>query len=161
VLLFGINCFVSARNGAVAGDNPWKSYGLEWATSSPPPAYNFLYLPTVRDRFELWSAAPDQPVVTGLRSDVRETLVTKLMDADPDHRAELPRPTIWPFALAAANAIGIITAIFTPLGIPLGFVLAAITLIGWFWPKPPHRELLEPPDRGGPPLVLETEAPLR
>lgn len=143
VLLFGINVIVSAKQGALAGDNPWKSYGLEWSTSSPPPPYNFAYLPTVRDRFELWTAAPDQPVVSGLRSDVRETLVTKLMDADPDHRSELPRPTIWPFLLAVATAIGVNVAIFTPLGVPLGFVLAAIALIGWFWPKKPHRELLE------------------
>ena len=143
VLLFVINALVSARRGEVAGDDPWGSFSLEWATSSPPAPYNFAYLPTTRDRYEIWTAAPDQPVVSGLSSTKRETLVTKLMDAEPDHIAELPRPTIWPFLVALASGIGIITAIFTPWGVPLGMVLVAFALIGWFWPHPPHRELLE------------------
>ena len=31
----------SLRHGALAGDNPWNAWTLEWATSSPPPAHNF------------------------------------------------------------------------------------------------------------------------
>jgi cytochrome c oxidase subunit I+III len=143
LLIYVINVIVSLRRGAVAGNDPWKSFSLEWSTTSPPPDYNFDYLPTTRDRYELWSAAPDQPHVSGLPADKRTTLITKLMDAEPDHIHELPRATIWPFLLAVANAVGIITAIFTPWGIPLGMLLAAIPLIRWFWPYPPHRELLE------------------
>jgi cytochrome c oxidase subunit I+III len=142
-LVYAINIVVSARSGAPAGDNPWGSFGLEWATSSPPPAYNFLYLPTVRDRDELWTMAPDQPVVGGLRADVREVLVTRLLDAEPDHRSETPKPTIVPFLVACASAIGVTVAIFTPWGVPIGFVLAALALLGWFWPRAPHRELIE------------------
>ena len=33
--------------GAPAGDNPWDAPTLEWATSSPPPAYNFARIPVV------------------------------------------------------------------------------------------------------------------
>jgi cytochrome c oxidase subunit I+III len=143
VLLFMVNAWNSARHGAIAGDNPWGSFGLEWATTSPPPPYNFLYIPTTRDRYELWSMSDDQPLVSGLRSDRREVLITKLMDAEPDHRLETPRPTIWPFLVAFATTIGIVTAIFTPWGVPIGFALAGITLVGWFWPKPPHHELME------------------
>jgi len=65
------------------------------------------------------------------------------MDADLDHRNESPHPTIWPVVLAGGAGVGIITAIFTPWGVPVGMVLAAIALTGWFWPRPPHRELLE------------------
>ncbi|MCA1644377.1 MAG: cytochrome c oxidase subunit I [Chloroflexi bacterium] len=35
------------RRGREAGDNPWNAWTLEWATSSPPPAYNFAALPTI------------------------------------------------------------------------------------------------------------------
>ncbi|HEX2121725.1 MAG TPA: cytochrome c oxidase subunit I [Thermoanaerobaculia bacterium] len=143
LLLYALNVFVSARSGIPAGDDPWKSFGLEWFTSSPPPPYNFLYLPTTRDRYELWTMAPDQPLVSGLSAHKREVLITQLMDAEPDHRIESPGPTIWPFFAAVALAAGIITAIFTPWGIPLGLVLAAIALTGWFWPQRPHHELLE------------------
>src|SRR5437588_3137322 len=37
----------SLRRGAAAGDNPWHGWTLEWATSSPPPAYNFVALPAI------------------------------------------------------------------------------------------------------------------
>jgi heme/copper-type cytochrome/quinol oxidase subunit 1 len=31
----------SFYNGKVAGANPWRALTLEWATTSPPPAWNF------------------------------------------------------------------------------------------------------------------------
>jgi cytochrome c oxidase subunit 1 len=41
VLVFIINFFVSRSQNVRAGDDPWEGNTLEWATSSPPPAYNF------------------------------------------------------------------------------------------------------------------------
>jgi len=35
------NMVHSYRRGLVAGDDPWEAYTLEWATTSPPPSYNF------------------------------------------------------------------------------------------------------------------------
>jgi len=37
----------SLRYGAKAGANPWRAYGLEWQTSSPPPTENFATTPVV------------------------------------------------------------------------------------------------------------------
>jgi cytochrome c oxidase subunit 1 len=42
------NVFVSRRSGAPAGDDPWRGNTLEWATTSPPPPYNFERLPAIR-----------------------------------------------------------------------------------------------------------------
>ena len=75
-----------SRAGAAAADNPWDAGTLEWATSSPPPNSNFLRPPTVAGREPLWDNPPDQPVVVGLRADVRDVLVTHVLDAEPDHR---------------------------------------------------------------------------
>ncbi|HVB77886.1 MAG TPA: cytochrome c oxidase subunit I [Candidatus Nitrosotalea sp.] len=41
VLLFFINVIWSLRNGEIAGDDPWDGNTMEWATTSPPPPYNF------------------------------------------------------------------------------------------------------------------------
>ncbi|MFN8529243.1 MAG: cytochrome c oxidase subunit I [Anaerolineae bacterium] len=36
------NVFISLRSGKRAGANPWRALTLEWQTSSPPPAHNFI-----------------------------------------------------------------------------------------------------------------------
>ncbi|MDP2350646.1 MAG: cytochrome c oxidase subunit I, partial [Chloroflexota bacterium] len=41
MLPFFWNVLISLRNGKFAGDDPWEGNTLEWATSSPPPPYNF------------------------------------------------------------------------------------------------------------------------
>jgi cytochrome c oxidase subunit 1 len=48
VLPFLWNVFVTLRKPADAPDDPWDGYSLEWATTSPPPVYNFDHLPPVR-----------------------------------------------------------------------------------------------------------------
>ena len=135
VLVFIFNSLRSMRAGAVAGANPWGASTLEWAAASPPPAYNFLYLPTVDGRDTLWTRAEDQPVVVGLRSDVRDMLVTKMLDAEPDLKVEFPDSSIWPLLAALSVTAMFIASIFNPWGAVVGAVPVFITLTGWFWPK--------------------------
>jgi cytochrome c oxidase subunit I len=62
VLIFAYNFIVSYWRGKVAGDDPWDAWTLEWATSSPPPVYNFEELPEVHSRRPLWDLKhPDDP----------------------------------------------------------------------------------------------------
>ncbi|HVB63243.1 MAG TPA: cytochrome c oxidase subunit I [Nitrolancea sp.] len=46
-LLFVWSLVESLRTGEPAGDNPWNAWTLEWATTSPPPPYNFATMPPV------------------------------------------------------------------------------------------------------------------
>jgi len=134
VLLFVANVAWTLGRGAPAGADPWGADTLEWSVPSPPPAYNFVYLPVVESRTPLWTT-PTPAVVTGLRTDVPEVLVTDAIDATPDHRHVLDGPSMWPLLTALASGIGVIVAIFTAWGVTLGAVLLLITLTGWFWPR--------------------------
>jgi cytochrome c oxidase subunit 1 len=135
ILLFTINLLVSLRRGKVAGPNPWDASSLEWATSSPPPPYNFPHIPVVSSRTPLWDAGETLPVVTGLRVDDKELLLTTVMSARPDIREPVAEPSIWPFISAVTVSIVFISAIFSPWAVLFGSVPIAIALIAWFWPK--------------------------
>ncbi len=39
--VFIVNLYESARARVPAGPNPWQAHTLEWATSSPPPRFNY------------------------------------------------------------------------------------------------------------------------
>jgi cytochrome c oxidase subunit 1 len=119
-----------------AGDNPWGSDSLEWATSSPPPNYNFFRIPTVASRNPLWDPRRHElPVVTGLRSDRRETLITTMLDAEPDNVTVLPGPTYWPLIAALATSVAFIGVMFSTIWVPVGGFLTFLAIVGWLWPR--------------------------
>jgi cytochrome o ubiquinol oxidase subunit 1 len=52
ILGFIIQIAVSIKNRDKLRDttgDPWDGRTLEWSTSSPPPAYNFAFTPSVHD----------------------------------------------------------------------------------------------------------------
>ena len=59
------NVYVSLRRGEPAGDNPWDAWTLEWATTSPPPDYNFVTVPPIRSARPLYDLAHPAPVRGG------------------------------------------------------------------------------------------------
>jgi heme/copper-type cytochrome/quinol oxidase subunit 1 len=134
-LLFFIDAIRSLRSGAIAGDNPWDAPTLEWATSSPPPSYNFARLPIVTGPNPLWEERDTMAVATGLRVDRREILVSSVGDAVPEARESSARNSIWPLVTAIATSIMLVWSIFTPWAIVWGSIPVAAALIGWFWPK--------------------------
>src|SRR4051812_25934217 len=145
VLIFIGNALRSSRSGMLAGENPWGAGTLEWATASPPPAYNFERPPVVRARDPLWEPIAEPPAeptqVTGLAERAREGLVTTVLDAMPSHRLVFPQPTVWPFVSAITVTVMFIGSIFTPWAVVWGAVPVTIAVTLWFWPK--HREKLE------------------
>ncbi len=134
-IVFIANALLSRKRGEVSGDDPWHADTLEWAAASPPANYNFEYLPVCTSRSPLWEAPDERAVVTGLRNDRREALVTTLMDGEPHHRFVLPRPSIWPLLTAIAVTVGFAGSVFNGWYIYWGAGLTAIGLIGWFWPR--------------------------
>lgn len=147
-LLTVVNAIYALSRGKAAGNNPWNADTLEWATSSPPPTYNFRVLPVVRSRHPLWedpelmAQQREQGADLGILAreeidpDRREIMTTTFADAIPQGRELLPAPSIWPFLAAVATVVIFVGLMFTLWAFPVGCLLFFITMIGWHWPYP-------------------------
>jgi cytochrome c oxidase subunit I+III len=140
VAVYLVNAWLSWRGGAEAGDNPFDADSLEWATSSPPPKYNFLRIPTVAGRYPIWNTTEETPVVGGLRIDIREQLSTSIVDAAPEHKYTVAGPSILPLVLAAAAFVFFCGLIFTPWTLLFGLAAGFVALVLWFWIGAPRSE---------------------
>jgi cytochrome c oxidase subunit I+III len=148
LLTFVANVVIALRSGPAAPADPWGGETLEWATASPPPAYNFAHIPVARGRSALWAAGAQLPVVTGLDQAKREVLISTVVDGVPDSRHEQPGPTIAPLLLGLATGVTFIAGIFTPWAFVVGPVLGYFALLWWAWPRgnpPGAHEVVEVP----------------
>ncbi len=141
-LVFLGNLAYSLWKGPAAGDNPWGASTLEWSVSSPPPAYNFARIPTVRGREPLWEQDADEitKLDSGARGavllDGRETLGTSVMDGADEGVMHMPGDSPWPLVLASALMllfVGVMLGAFWPVA--LGAAATVVALGAWFWPS--------------------------
>jgi cytochrome c oxidase subunit I len=146
VLLLVINVVRSRMRGAPAGPNPWDGPTLEWATSSPPPPYNFAVIPTVGSRHPLWEKRLEE----GGRSVLDEgptleaektTLETSPLDGQLTDVLRMPEDTLYPVlhALAVMATFYGLLVRSTWLSVA-GAVLVLALTIGWLWPAAPGPE---------------------
>jgi cytochrome c oxidase subunit I+III len=137
-----VNYVTSLRRGEPAGNDPWGGETLEWASSSPPPEYNFVTIPTVRSREPMW----DQPELrTGAQpvdqggyplEEGHETLSTSLLDGTPQAVVHMPHASPWPFALTLALTVLLYGILLDVLVVTtIGALGSVVGLMGWFWPK--------------------------
>jgi hypothetical protein len=147
VLLLIVNVWKSLKAGARAGNNPWDAPTLEWATSSPPPPYNFAVLPTVASRHPLWEhRLGEEPATSSLDKGLlldegKEMIGTSALDAQPDMILEMPEDSYAPVLLTVGLSIlfvGLLCKAWTIVS--LAIVVSAAALLLWMWPR---RELLE------------------
>lgn len=145
IFLFVINFIITMRRGRQAEADPWGGPTLEWSLPSPPPSYNWHYLPVIRSRYPMWEApqAPDgvdTAADRGIRAlpqfddSFRETWGTSIISAEPESRVDLPGPTIWPLLAALSVAVAFIGLMWTFWAVPAGAFLFYLSMIGWHWP---------------------------
>lgn len=148
ILVTVVNWFWARRRGRRAGNDPWHGETLEWATTSPPPVYNFVTIPEVRSREPVWDQqelrdgyqTPEQggrPLTGG-----HLTLSTSTLDAAPQAEMHMPHDSPWPLLLVLALTItlyGVLFGAALVIGLGLGGVIGAV--IGWFWPRGETQEL--------------------
>jgi cytochrome c oxidase subunit I len=147
VLLFIVNVVRSLRRGAIAGNNPWDASSLEWATTSPPPAYNFAVIPTVGSREPLWEERLGlgrlSRIEAGppLDSD-RVTLQTSTLDAFPAAVQRMPEDTVMPCLTGLAILATFYGLVTTAWWLAIaGGVLTLAATHAWLWPVRTIREV--------------------
>ena len=154
------------RYGRPAKTNPWNADTLEWATSMPPTAYNFLSLPDIATRHPMWER-PDLPqtIAAGqhrlmtIDHGRRETWGTDAVTGKVREVIHLPSNTWLPFWASFVTAVVCIAFL---IGL---YWLAAIAAVGtlillfrWSWENGAH-PLAAPEgkvDRGATPLHSRT-----
>jgi cytochrome c oxidase subunit I+III len=146
ILLIAVNWFRSKKNGEPAGDDPWRGETLEWATSSPPPKYNFTTVPTVRSKEPVWDQPELQEGASREQGDYRltgghTTLSTSMLDAQPQAVVHMPHPSPWPFYLTCSLLVLFYGFLLESLLLTsIGGLLSAIAFMGWFWPRDETQE---------------------
>ncbi|MGZ8160096.1 MAG: cbb3-type cytochrome c oxidase subunit I, partial [Methylobacter sp.] len=142
ILIFLVNVLISLKRGALATSNPWDAPTLEWATPSPPPAYNFAVIPFVASRHPLWEDRLDEGAGRSslehgyLLMEGRETIGTTPLDAKPDIILKMPEDSYTPFFLGFFSALAFTGLLLHWRDFTVLMALAcSLSLIVWLWPK--------------------------
>jgi cytochrome c oxidase subunit I+III len=142
LLVFG-NLTLSLFRGRLAGPDPWGGDTLEWATTSPPPHYNFAVIPTVTSAYPMWDLPDRQEDVRKLErgemvlADGHETPATTVIDARLEEILEMPAESPWP-AVIALTLAGVFALLLTSHYISAGIfgLLTALALAAWHAKEP-------------------------
>jgi cytochrome c oxidase subunit 1/cytochrome c oxidase subunit I+III len=143
LLLILANLAWSRFRGPAAGRDPFNGGTLEWATSSPPPPYNFPVIPEVTSPYPNWDV-PDRErdrrrLERGelVLDEGHETASSTVRDGLLDDVLAMPEESWWPLVTAAC-----VTAIF-PFLLTNHFaiagimaLLAALSAVGWHAREP-------------------------
>ena len=143
LLLIFANLIWSRFRGALAGPDPFYGGTLEWATTSPPPEYNFAVIPKVTSPYPNWDRDDREEDARRLQAGTlvleegHETPASTVRDGYLDEVLEMPPESPWPLVVGLTTAL-----LFTMLLIShfvLACVAAGLTLLavaGWHSQEP-------------------------
>jgi cytochrome c oxidase subunit 1 len=156
VLVFLVNVWRTAQTAQDPGPNPWDAPTLDWATSSPPPVYNFRILPVVTHRDQLWHDRYDRIAEAQGRPDrIADAIVAidQLPEDSPAGAAitaveeaeghiHMPNPSYYPLVTSLGLFLMPLSLLINNphiqigfVGIPvlfvIGFIVLAIGIYGW------------------------------
>lgn len=132
-LVMYINFVWAWFRGEEASADPWDGRGLEWSVPSPPPAYNFAVVPTVRSRDAFWALKYGS---AGSRSAAAYAWGAPLV-IEPEEPIHMPAPSFFPILLAMAlglAALGLMVGWWRVVEIGLGIVIICAIGLGFEYP---------------------------
>jgi cytochrome c oxidase subunit 1/cytochrome c oxidase subunit I+III len=147
LLLIAFNIVRSYRRGLPSGRDPFHGGTLEWATTSPPPHYNFAVIPTVSSPYPNWDERDREEDLRKLaRGDLvldegHETPESTINDAWPSAIAEMPPESPWPIVVALTVTFGFFLLLTSHYATAGGFfALTVLALAGWNAQEPEEAE---------------------
>jgi heme/copper-type cytochrome/quinol oxidase subunit 1 len=141
VLAIGIGLSVLAfaiawRRGPAAPPDPWGAESLEFATPSPPPAYNFAGIPVVTQREPLWAKEPLRSITHLDGEDLtipehghHRAVLTSVLDGADLEAVSMPHPSLAPLTLAGGITLLCVSVVASSAILA---VLAVIVMIAAF-----------------------------
>jgi cytochrome c oxidase subunit I len=139
ILISIVNLLWSLRHGALAGNNPWNSDGMEWESTSPPKSYGSAHIPIVLTRHPLWDDFEESEDPEDLRTldQGRLTTTTTWLDAQPYGIATIPSDTLVPLFVAAIMLGFFLAMVIQWIWVALASLLVLFLLCCyWMWPRP-------------------------
>jgi cytochrome c oxidase subunit I len=141
VLVFLVNAIASFRKPKQMEADPWDARTLEWATSSPPPEYNFEEIPVVHSLDDLWHRKYAEteggrvvPVAAGGSEEpaaIDEHAGEHGAEGGGGHAIHMPSPSYFPLIAAAGLPIAGYGLIFGVPAVALGLVITLAGFFGW------------------------------
>jgi cytochrome c oxidase subunit 1 len=141
VLVFLVNAIASFRKPKRMESDPWDARTLEWATSSPPPEYNFEEIPVVHSLDDLWhrkyAETEGGRVVPVAAGGSGETAAIDEHAGEHDahggggHAIHMPSPSYFPLIAATGFPVAGYGLIFGVPAVAVGLVISLAGFFGW------------------------------
>src|SRR5690606_17863045 len=155
ILLVASDAVRCLRHERQTDANPWRAGTLEWLQSLPGTSKVMRCVPVVRDRYPLWeqpgferAVARGEYYLADAPGELRETLVTTVVDAEPLQCLRVPGPTsLTIFAAVAFSATFIFATFHWTWAAGAAAVLTLGLLLAWLWtgtsqiPEEPTRDV--------------------
>ncbi len=140
-LMFVWDCIWSALKGQVPERNVWHAGTIEWVNRVPADKWGLRSIPRVKSRYPLWDDKDIERTIDegrGLLADAsegkRETLVTAVLDAEPEQVLRIAGPS-WVPMITAIGLGGVfifpVFKLWAATGASAALFLAA--LLYWLW----------------------------